>query len=211
MGVSLVAKRNVKPIFAMVALLFGLVTSGCTGTAVGQRGVADAARAGGRGETMYVACGNMPVHAQPTAFSPAIGRVGFGQAYVVIGADGFYLPRNQSQQVPAWARIQYGRTVGYVVARCMVDRGFLASQQQKASAERRRADSQTAAARRGFSEDMQDEELVSVRGAKGKARGGRIRNYRAVDEAVAASTSNDAQAAYRSFRQQGLLGEYFRW
>ena len=90
------------------------------------------------------------------------------------------------------------------------NKSFLDSQREKVSLEKRRADSQAATAKRGFSEDLQDEDLVSVRGAKGKAKGGKARNYKAVDNAVAASTSNDAQTTYRKFRQQGLLGEYFK-
>ena len=109
-GGSLAAARNVKLSsrwrFCCLAWWF----RAARGTAVGQRGVAEAAGVGGGGETMYVACSDTPVHTKPIAFSRVIGQVEFGQGYTVTGADGFYLPRNQSQEVPAWAKIRYGKS-----------------------------------------------------------------------------------------------------
>jgi hypothetical protein len=64
----------------------------------------------------------------------------------------------------------------------------------------------TTKARRNFSED-EDGDLRAMRGAAGKAVGGKA-NFAAIDKLIDAAQGRLDPAAQKIFRQAGHLGEY---
>ncbi len=182
------------------------------------------------GQQAYIACKNVPVYSAPTTFSPIIGNKGFGDVVTISKLAGmFALPdsdyqsRKKLEQASARARKQgqtpqtitkadYTRptwaqigTKHYVPASCLVG-AALFKEQVMETAEKKVAAVITNKAKRNFSEE-EDGDLRAMRGAAGKAVGGKA-NFAAIDQLIADAQGRLDPAAQQTFRQAGHLGEY---
>ena len=182
------------------------------------------------GQQAHIACKTAPIYSAPTAFSSMNGSETFGNIVTVTKlVDVFTLPdsdyqsrkkleqanaraRKQGQMPkpiteadftrPTWAKIDLKK---YVPASCLVGT-ILFQEQVMEVAEKKVAAVITTKARRNFSED-EDGDLRAMRGAAGKAVGGKA-NFAAIDKLIDAAQGRLDPAAQKIFRQAGHLGEY---
>lgn len=182
------------------------------------------------GQQAYIACKKLSVYSAPTAFSPMSGSKAFGDVVMITKLTGmFALPdsdyqsRKKLEQASARARKQgqtpqtitkadYTRptwaqigTKQYVPASCLVG-AALFQEQVMETAEKKVAAVITTKATRNFSEE-EDGDLRAMRGAAGKAVGGKA-NFAAIDQLIADAQGRLNPAAQQAFRQAGHLGEY---
>jgi len=182
------------------------------------------------GQQAHIACKNVPVYSAPTTFSPTIGNKAFGDVVTISKLAGmFALPdsdyqsRKKLEQASARARKQgqtpqtitkadYTRptwaqigTKHYVPASCLVG-AALFKEQVMETTEKKVAAVITNKAKRNFSEE-EDGDLRAMRGAAGKAVGGKA-NFAAIDQLIADAQGRLDPTAQQSFRQSGHLGEY---
>ncbi len=194
-----------QPILLFLFFVF-VFLSGCTpeatktGATAAQSQVVEAAKSGG---LLYVACRNLPLHADANGYSEALTLIRFGVPVRVLGTAGETLVAGQT--LPVWAKIQLDTQQGFVASRCLVSQALL-EQQDPSQANRKAAKGSTVAAARGFSED-EDFDLIAMRGAAGKAQGGNA-DYAALDQFLTASAEYNPVQQYRDFRQKGRLGEF---
>lgn len=172
------------------------------------------------GQPAYVACTNLPVHAQPTGFSPVVGVARFGLQVQPLDYEGIYeLPASQQDKTVSagdtsisanmksmgagWAKVQMGGTMGYLAQSCLVDRALMERQDPKGR--QRAAPTQVS---RGFSEDERGDQRVAKGGlgAAGAARG--PANYDAADRLIQGTPVGNPYVDDAAFRQEGRLGEF---
>lgn len=192
--------------FIFLLLLFFLLVAACTpeatktGATAAQSQVVAAAESGG---LLYVACRNLPLHAEANGYSPALTLIRFGVPVRVLDTAGETLVAGQN--LPVWAKVQLESQQGFVASRCLVSQALL-EQQDPSQANRKAAKGATVVAARGFSED-EDFDLIAMRGAAGKAQGGKA-DYVTLDQFLTASAEYNPVQQYRDFREQGRLGEF---
>jgi hypothetical protein len=182
------------------------------------------------GQQAHIACKTVSVYSTPSVFSPITGSKTFGDVVKIIKlAAIFTLPesdyqsrkkleqanaraRKQGQTPkaitetdytrPAWAKIG---TKKYVPTSCLVGTALF-KEQVIEIAEKKVAAVVTSKAKRNFSED-EDGDLRAMRGAAGKAIGGKA-NFVAIDQLISDAQGRINPATDRAFRQAGHLGEY---
>lgn len=174
------------------------------------------------GKTAYVACTNMPVHAQPSGYSPVIGIAPYGAAVQALDYDGIYqlpasqqdktvsvadsnIARNMKSMGAAWVKVQSGPATGFAALSCLVDRTLLDRQDPKGQARL-----PAAQATRRFTEDERGDQRAN-RGGLGVAAacsGANCQNTDAVDKLVQATPAANPYVDDAAFRQAGRLGEF---
>lgn len=174
------------------------------------------------GKTAYVACASLPVHAQPSGYSPVLGVAPYGATVQALDYDGIYqLPESQQDKTvsaadtriasnmktmgAAWVKVQSGSATGYAALTCLVDRALLERQDPKGQA--RLPAGQTA---RRFTEDERGDQRVN-RGGLGQAAacaGANCLNTDAVDKLVQGTPAANPYVDDAAFRQAGRLGEF---
>jgi hypothetical protein len=190
----------------LIVFVFVLFLAACTpeatktGATAAQSQVVEAAKSGG---LLYVACRNLPLHTAANGYSEALTLIRFGVPVRVLGTAGETFVAGQT--LPVWAKVQLDTQQGFVASRCLVSQALL-DQQDPAQANRKAAKGSTVAAARGFSED-EDFDLIAMRGAAGKAQGGRA-DYATLDRFLTASAEYNPVQHHRDFRRKGRLGEF---
>ncbi|HLO78282.1 MAG TPA: SH3 domain-containing protein [Magnetospirillum sp.] len=174
------------------------------------------------GQNAYVACSNMPLHAQPSGFSPVLGTLAYGASVKALDYAGIYqMPESQQDKTAnnadtristsmknmgaAWVKVNADGTVGYAANSCLVDRALL--DRQDPSGRARAATGQTA---RRFTEDERGDQRVN-RGGLGVAAacsGPNCSNTDAVDKLIQSTPSSNPFVDDAAFRQAGRLGEF---
>jgi len=182
------------------------------------------------GQKAHIACKTTPVYSAPTVFSPMTGSKTFGDivkitkiAAIFTLPESDYQSRKKLEQAnararkqgltpkpitkadftrPAWAKIG---TKKYVPTSCLVGAALFKDQVIEI-AEKKVAAVVTTKAKRNFSED-EDGDLRAMRGAAGKAVGGKA-NFAAIDQLISNAQGRINPATERAFRQSGHLGEY---
>ena len=182
------------------------------------------------GQKAHIACKTTLVYSAPTVFSPIAGSKTFGDAVKITKlAAIFALPesdyqsrkkleeanaraRKQGQTPkaiteadytrPAWAKIG---TKKYVPTSCLVGTALF-KEQVLEIAEKKVAAVITTKAKRNFSED-EDGDLRAMRGAAGKATGGKA-NFAMIDQFIGDAQGRINPATAKAFRRAGHLGEY---
>ena len=182
------------------------------------------------GQKAHIACKTTPVYSAPTVFSPMTGSKTFGDivkitklAAIFTLPESDYQSRKKLEQANARARKQgqtpktiteadYTRSAWakisnkeYVPTSCLVGTALFKDQVIEI-AEKKVAAVVTTKAKRNFSED-EDGDLRAMRGAAGKAVGGKA-NFAAIDQLISDAQGRINPAAERVFRQSGHLGEY---
>jgi len=183
---------------AMALMAIGLLAA-CAGAGTAQRTALSAAETG---QTIYVACRNLPVHASASAFSPVRTTLPFQTAVQVSSVTKLYKPHDADDRIPAWAQIRAANTTGFVGARCLVAEDML--ERQRTAAARAEEQSDVAAAGKGFSENEEDEDLIAARGAAGGAELGKA-NYARIDAALAARDGIESAGDISAFMNDGGL------
>ena len=182
------------------------------------------------GQKARIACNSTLVYSAPTVFSPMVGSKTFGDivkitklAAIFTLPDSDYQSRKKLEQAntrarkqgqnpksiteadytrPAWAKIGSKK---YVPTSCLVGAALFKDQVMEI-AEKKVAAVITTKAKRNFSEE-EDGDLRAMRGAAGKAVGGKA-NFAAIDQLISDAQGRINPATERVFRKSGHLGEY---
>ena len=183
-----------------------------------------------QGDTVYVACESLRVYEKPTAFSKVVRSYKFGDKLSVKGLEQLFpLPatdfssreflekreeedaareERRPQPIPeekymraAWLQLMDG----YGAASCLVRQELFSSQTEEEVLKRVEALA-SGKAKRNFSED-ESGDMTAMRGAAGKAKGGKA-DYETIDKLANAIQGTFDIDAHNIFRQQGSLGEY---
>lgn len=172
------------------------------------------------GQVAYVACRDMPVHAQPSGYSPVLGQVPYGATVTALEFAGLYqMPESQQDktadanrtisaakaQGAAWVKVQSGNATGYAANSCLIDKSLMDRQDPKGQAK-----SAGTQATRRFTEDERGDQRVN-RGGLGVAAactGANCLNLDAVDKLVQATPPANPFVDDAAFRQAGRLGEF---
>ena len=182
------------------------------------------------GDTAHVACEGLVVYEKPTTFARPVKSLKFGEKLKVAGLEGlFELPSTdyssrkfleQQEQadaenagrrpkpVPpekytraAWLKVEGG----FVAASCLVTSDLIGSQTKEEVLER--VEKLAAGkAKRNFSED-ESGDMTAMRGAAGKAKGGKA-DYETMDRLINAAQGSFDLGAHEEFRKSGRLGEF---
>jgi len=183
-----------------------------------------------KGQSAFIACKTVTVHSNPSALSPITANLGFGDTVKIMAfAEVFALPdsdyqsrtkleqanaraRKQGKTPPAITKNDYTRPawvqIGskqYLPATCLVGDALFKEQTLEA-AEEKVAAVITKKARRNFSEE-EDGDLRAMRGAAGKAVGGKA-DFATIDKLIKTAQGQLDPAAQKAFREAGRLGEF---
>jgi hypothetical protein len=182
------------------------------------------------GDTAHVACEGLVVYERPTTFARPVKSLQFGAKLKVAGLEGlFELPSTDysskkflSQQeqsnaerenrrpkpIPpekytraAWLKVDGG----YAAASCLVTSDLIGSQ-TKEEVLKRVEKLAAGKAKRNFSED-ESGDMTAMRGAAGKAKGGKA-DYETMDRLINAAQGSFDLGAHEEFRKNGRLGEF---
>jgi hypothetical protein len=172
---------------------------------------ADAQKAG---KKVYNSCSKLPVHQSPSGLSKTINVLNFGAAVLVQEMTGHFSPSSSKKDTPkgkvntiaAWGKIQVGSSHGFVSTRCLVTKKLL-ERQNPATAKGKARKQNVSSAKRGFSEEEEDTDMSAMRGAGGKAKGGKA-NYGKFDRVLSRFTDGNPQKTLMTFRSKGKLGEF---
>lgn len=182
------------------------------------------------GDSAYVACESVTIYDAPTAFSVPVSNLKFGVMQKVAGLEKmFELPDTDFSSKKALTRKeqdaaqseerrpnpiapeQYTRAAwlkfnnGYGAASCFVTKTLFES--QKPEEAQKRVDALAAGkAKRNFSED-ESGDMTAMRGAAGKAKGGKA-DYEAMDALISAAQGSFDLGSHETFRRNGKLGEF---
>ena len=176
------------------------------------------------GAPAFVACPDVPMHAQANGYSPPLGQVPFGTAVQALDFDGVYqLPESQQSKTDslgeqrlsntkalgaAWVRVQSSDgKIGYIANSCLVDKGLLDRQNVHGQARRDAAQPEY----RRFSEDERGSQVANRGGlgtAGGCVRGKVCHDFAAIDQLIQGTPAANPQVDDAAFRRQGQLGEY---
>ena len=182
------------------------------------------------GETVFVSCENSSIYEEPTVFSKRIVPLSFGDRLTVLSLhQEFRLPstdfsseqnlqsrENQDAEREgrnarkidrkqftraAW----FGTNRGFIAASCAVSERTFTTQKKELVLEKIDQIA-SSSAKRNFSED-ESGDMTAMRGAAGKARGGRA-DYDAIDELIEQMGNQFDRSEHRAFREEGELGEF---
>lgn len=184
-------------------MITGCASTGGKGSSTAQYQVLQAQETG---DSLYVACRNLPLHKRPDGYSEADYILGFGTKVEVLDVAGFYkISADSDEEIPAWAQISVDNKLGYAASRCLVTLELLQKQGPiKAGLKAKRQT--VSVASKGFSEE-EEGDLFFMMGARGQAQGGDA-NYKEIDVFLRASQEYNPRQAYIDFRRQGQLGEF---
>ena len=182
------------------------------------------------GDTAHVACEGLVVYEKPTTFARPVKSLKFREKLTVAGLEGlFELPETdyssrkfleQQEQSnaegegrrpkpispekytrAAWLKVEGG----YVAASCLVTSDLIGSQTKEEVLDR--VEKLAAGkAKRNFSED-ESGDMTAMRGAAGKAKGGKA-DYETMDRLINAAQGSFDLGAHEEFRKSGRLGEF---
>ena len=182
------------------------------------------------GDTAHVACEDLVVYEKPTTFARPVKSLKFGAKVKVAGLESlFELPSTdysskkfleQQEQADAenagrrpkpippekytraaWLKVESG----YVAASCLVTSDLIGSQ-TKEEVLGRVEKLAAGKAKRNFSED-ESGDMTAMRGAAGKAKGGKA-DYETLDSFINAAQGSFDLGAHEEFRKSGRLGEF---
>ena len=182
-----------------------------------------------REKSLIMACRYLPLHVDLSGYSQPSALVGFGTPVQVTsfekfikvlivqtddeadgaadGTDEVMKPEKppEYEEVPTWANIEVKGQTGYVPIRCLVTKEVF-KRQAPESALKKATVADLKGGSRGFSEE-EEGDLVAMRGAGGKAEGGKA-NYERLDKLLKKAPEYNPQPALEEFRRNGQLGEF---
>jgi hypothetical protein len=179
-----------------------------------------------REKSLIMACKYLPLHADLSGYSQPSALVGFGTPVQVMSFEKFIKVlivqeecdeyeqtcddqgtenTPEYEEVPTWANIKVKDKTGYVPIRCLVTKEVF-KRQAPESALKKATVADLKGGSRGFSEE-EEGDLVAMRGAGGKAKGGKA-NYERLDKLLKKAPEYNPQPAFEEFRRNGQLGEF---
>jgi len=183
-----------------------------------------------REKSLIMACKYLPLHTEISGFSQPTALVGFGTPVQVTSFekfikvlivqtddevdgiidgtdDGLFHPEKppEYEEIPTWANIEVKGQTGYVPIRCLVTKEVF-KRQAPESALKKATVADLKGGSRGFSEE-EEGDLVAMRGAGGKAKGGKA-NYERLDKLLKKAPEYNPQPVLEEFRRNGQLGEF---
>ena len=181
-----------------------------------------------REKSLIMACKYLPLHTEISGFSQPTALVGFGTPVQVTSFEKFIKvlivqdecdedydqncadnKRTENspeyEEVPTWANIKVKDKTGYVPIRCLVTEEVF-KRQAPESALKKATVADLKGGSRGFSEE-EEGDLVAMRGAGGKAKGGKA-NYERLDKLLKKAPEYNPQPVLEEFRRNGQLGEF---
>ena len=183
-----------------------------------------------KGQTAFIACKTVNVHTNPSALSSVKAILRFGDKVTVRKlANIFELPdsdyhsrvklneanaraRKQGKAPTAIQKTDHSRaawieigTQKYLPASCLVGKKLF-DEQTLEIAEEKVVAIITKKAKRNFSEE-EDGDLRAMRGAAGKAAGGKA-DFATIDRLISNAQGQLDPAVQKAFRQAGRLGEF---
>ena len=185
-----------------------------------------------REKSLIMACKVLPLHSDTSGYSEPKALIGFGTPVTVTsfekfikvlvveddtaetdayadGTDdgGMFKPPGPPvyEEIPTWGNIQVLGQTGFVPLRCLVTKDVF-ERQAPASALKKATVAELKGGSRGFSEE-EDGDLVAMRGAGGKAKGGKA-NYERLDKLLKQAPEYNPQPVLLEFRKTGMLGEF---
>ena len=182
------------------------------------------------GDQAFAACEQVVLFEKPTSFSKPMRTIKFGTALKVKGLEKlFELPPTDfsskavlesdeeqtaededrdPEPIPpkrytraAWLHFD----TGYGAASCFVTKDLMDSQTPE-EAEKRINALSASKAKRNFSEN-ESGDMTAMRGAAGKAKGGKA-DYKTMDTLIVSAQGSFDLNAHKSFRREGNLGEF---
>jgi hypothetical protein len=178
-----------------------------------------------REKSLINACKVLPLHSELSGYSSPKALIGFGTPVDVNSFEKFIKilivqeecdptidecalePEKppEYEEIPTWANVDVLSQSGYVPLRCLVTKDVF-KRQAPASALKKATVAELKGGSRGFSEE-EDGDLVAMRGAGGKAQGGKA-NYQRLDKILKQAPEYNPQPVLLEFRKQGMLGEF---
>ncbi len=159
------------------------------------------------GDEFYVSAKLLPLHEQPSGFSPVVNNLPFGAQVKVLQVTDF---ENESAIMgrdvdPAWALVESGGKQGYVPTRSIVRKRVMNRQDPNQAMQKVNAREATMTGK-SFSES-ENADLQTMKGVAGRSKAG-VADEAAIDAILAAPQENNPHAAYAEFRKEGRLGEF---
>jgi hypothetical protein len=179
-----------------------------------------------REKSLINACKVLPLHSGLSGYSSPKALIGFGTPIKVNSFEKFVKilivqeecdsdysedcpleseKTPEYEEIPTWANIDVLGQGGYVPLRCLVTKDVF-TRQAPASALKKATVAELKGGSRGFSEE-EDGDLVAMRGAGGKAKGGKA-NYEKLDKVLKQAPEYNPQPVLLEFRKTGMLGEF---
>ena len=159
------------------------------------------------GSEFYVSSRQLPLHEQPSGFSPITGKLGFGAQVKIVEVTDFENESNiTGREVdPAWALVESGGLRGYVPTRAIVHKRVLNRQDPNRAIQKMESREATTTGK-SFSE-TENADLQAMKGVAGKSKAG-VADEAGIDAVLAAPQESSPQTAYAEVRKEGKLGEY---
>ena len=184
-----------------------------------------------REKALINACKVLPLHSEFSGYSSPKALIGFGTPIQVTSFEKYIKvlivqePCDEDEQtcddeedgvvktekapeyeeIPTWANIEVSDKSGFVPLRCLVTKDVF-KRQAPAAALKKATVAELKGGSRGFSEE-EDGDLVAMRGAGGKVKGGKA-NYERLDKILKQAPEYNPQPVLLEFRKTGLLGEF---
>jgi hypothetical protein len=180
-----------------------------------------------REKSLIMACKYLPLHNDFSGYSEPLALVGFGTPVKVSSFENFIKvlivqeeecdeyeqtcddqeteKSPEYEEVPTWAKIEVKDKTGYVPIRCLVTKEVFKRQAPEAALKKATV-ADLKGGSRGFSEE-EEGDLVAMRGAGGKVKGGKA-NYERLDKLLKKAPEYNPQPALEEFRKNGQLGEF---
>jgi tetratricopeptide (TPR) repeat protein len=161
-----------------------------------------------KGETLYISCRDLPLHASPSGFSTVMDILDYGSAVVITETVYESLDPEKKDKTLVWAKIQTDRdAVGYVGGGCLISERLLKRQNQGKTSEKYKSTSASVAGK-GFSESEEDIDHLAMKGWGGDAKGGNNFDYETLNAILKTPAETNPSDAYRGFRMEGGLAEF---
>lgn len=161
-----------------------------------------------KGETRYISCRDLPLHASPSGFSNVLDILDYGSAVVVTETVYESLDPEKKDKVLAWAKIETDRkAAGYVAGGCLITERLLKRQDQGKTSGKY-TNTSASVAGKGFSESEEDIDHLAMKGWGGDAKGGNNADYETLNAILKTPVETNPSDAYRGFRMEGGLAEF---
>jgi len=181
------------------------------------------------GQTVLVACQNVNIMQAADSFSPVVGALKFGDKITIAKLHASFELPDSDFSSKAQLEVQAKAAAGdgepepvkpasytrsawiemaanqFVSAACLVSDENFADQTME-RAEEKVASLSSGKAKRNFSED-EDGDMRAMRGAAGKAKGGKA-NFELIDDLIVNAQGRMNLSDLKAFRQSGRLGEF---
>ncbi len=160
------------------------------------------------GETRYISCRDLPLHASPSGFSNVLDILDYGSAAVITETVYKSLDPEKKDKVLAWAKVETDReAVGYVAGGCLITERLLKRQDQGKTSGKY-TNTSASVAGKGFSESEEDIDHLAMKGWGGDAKGGNNSDYETLNAILKTPVETNPSDAYRGFRMEGGLAEF---